>query len=192
MIVCILLAAGSSTRMGEAKMLLQYNNKTFLQHGIDEIKNSRADKLVVVTGCYHQQLIKILSAQQIESVYNENWETGMGSSIQAGVAYIFQHYPSAHSIIITVCDQPYISAALFNELIAAKNATGKSIIASAYKSTTGTPVLFDKKYFDQLLQLRGPSGAKQITLQFANDVAAIPFANGAIDVDTPDDYKALT
>lgn len=191
MITSLLLAAGSSSRMGKPKMLLPFKGKTFLQHTIDEIKNSNADNLVVVTGCYHQQLTEVLLPQSIDIAENKNWEEGMGTSIQTGVAHILQQYPHTENIIIIVCDQPYISSSLLNKLIAAKPETGKSIIAAAYNGTAGTPVLFGKKYFEKLLQLKGPQGAKKIVQQSTEDVFYIDFPGGATDIDTPEDYKTL-
>lgn len=191
MTTCLLLAAGSSSRMGHPKMLLSFNGKTFLQHAIDEIKGSGAHNLVVVTGCYHQQLTPILLPQQIDMTENKNWDKGMGTSIQAGVNHILQQYPHSENIIIAVCDQPYICSSLFDRLIAANTETGKSIIASVYNGTAGTPVLFDKKHFNQLLQLQGPQGAKKLIQQCAGDVSYIDFPGGATDIDTPEDYKAL-
>jgi len=191
MTVCLLLAAGSSSRMGKPKMLLAFNGKTFLQHAIDEIKNSNTSGLIVVTGCYHQQLTEILLPQQINFFENKNWEEGMGASIQTGIDYIMQQYPATDNIIIAVCDQPYISSSLLNELITAKQKTGKGIIAAAYNNTEGTPVLFDKKYFKELAQLNGQYGAKKIVQQHRNDIMTIDFPEGVIDIDTAEDYESL-
>ncbi|MES2847906.1 MAG: nucleotidyltransferase family protein [Bacteroidota bacterium] len=217
MTVCLLLAAGSSSRMntgrhhrpfqqtGEQetgltcgahreatpKMLLPFNGKTFLQHAVDEIKNSDADGLVVVTGCYHSLLKDILLPQQIDLIKNKNWEEGMGSSIQKGIQYITRQYPEADNIIITVCDQPYLSSALLNQLQNAAKKTGKGIIASAYNDTIGTPVLFAKKYFEHLAILSGQHGAKKIIQNFNEDVETVSFPLGIFDIDTPQDYDRL-
>lgn len=191
MTVCLLLAAGSSLRMGKPKMLLPYNNKTFLQHIIDEIKELEGVELLVVTGCYHSLIQPILASQKIPLVENKNWEEGMGSSIKTGVEHIKRTYENAGAVLILVCDQPFISSLLLSELITKAKQTGKGIIASAYSDTLGTPVLFNKKYFDQLLTVTGQSGAKRIIQQFAADTASVEFPGGATDIDTPDDYKAL-
>ena len=191
MTICLLLAAGSSSRMGKPKMLLPDNGKTFLQHAIDEIKKVKGSGLLVVTGCYHELLESILSAQQIAFVENKNWEKGIGPSIQEGVKYIVNHYSIADNIIILVCDQPYISSALLNELIETKQQSGKGIIASAYNGTMGTPVLFDKKYFEQLALLNGQYGAKKIIQANQADVAEVAFPLGAVDIDTEEDYEKL-
>ncbi len=191
MTVCLLLAAGSSSRMAKPKMLLLFNGKTLLQHVIDETKKVNENKLLVVTGCYHSLLNEILLQQQIDFIENQNWEEGMGSSIQKGITYIIQHCHNVNSVIILVCDQPYISAALLDELIAVKQQTHKGIIASAYNDTTGTPVLFDEKYFEQLALLKGQYGAKKLVQQFKNDVASVVFSLGEVDIDTKEDYDRL-
>ncbi len=191
MIVCLLLAAGSSSRMGKPKMLLPYNDKTFLQHIVDEIKELNSVQLLVVTGSCHSLLQPILASKKIPLIENKKWEEGMGSSIRAGIEYIQSNYKNTEAVLILVCDQPFISSSLLNDLIETANQKGKGIIASAYSDTLGTPVLFNRKYFGQLLTLSGQSGAKRIIQQFDDDVASVEFPAGATDIDTPEDYKAL-
>jgi molybdenum cofactor cytidylyltransferase len=194
--VCLLLAAGSSSRMQPAaggstpvpKMLLPFKGKTLLQHAIDEIKELEESSLVVVTGCYHAQLQSLLNNQQIEVIQNEEWQQGMGSSIQKGVTHIRHRYPEVASIIITVCDQPYISGALLKQMLTEKEKTARGIIACTYHDTIGTPVLFDKKYLNQLASLSGQYGAKKLVQQFGDDAATLPFPGGAVDIDTWEDY----
>ena len=191
MTVCLLLAAGSSSRMGQPKMILPYKDKTFLQHIIDEVKAIKDTTLLIVTGCYHTLIEQSLIQQQIPLIKNDQWQDGMGSSIQTGMAYLMQHYPAATDVFILVCDQPFISATLLQQMMAAKEHTGKGIVACTYTSTIGTPVLFDKKYFNQLLLLQGASGAKKLVQQFEADTATVNFPAGAMDIDTPEDYGKL-
>ena len=202
--VCVLLAAGSSSRMqpgflhqsddkttGVAKMLLEINGRTLLQHVIDEVQQIPGVPLLVVTGCYHHLLVKILASQQIAFVYNERWEEGMGTSIQKAVTHIDECFPQADHAMILVCDQPFISSGLLKKIINTGLATGKGIVACSYNDTTGTPVLFGRKYFNQLEKLQGGQGAKKIIQQYREDVALIDFPEGAIDIDTADDYRQL-
>jgi len=191
MTVCLLLAAGNSSRMGQPKMLLDFKGKTFLQHIIDEVKTLRGASLLVVTGCYHDMLKPVLESQQIPFIKNTLWQEGMGSSIREGIKRLQQHNPDAGNVIVLVCDQPHISAAVLQQMINAKQTTGKGIVACSYDGTTGTPVLFDKKYFSQLSLLQGTSGAKKMIQQFNDDVDTINFPEGAIDIDTPEDYNKL-
>ena len=189
MTVFLLLAAGNSSRMGKPKMLLPFNGKTLLQHSIDEIKKISDQKLLVITGCYHSLLKEQLQQQQILFFQNDHWQEGMASSIGAGMKYILQYFPGAANALILVCDQPFISAGLFQEMITKKAELAKGIIACKYNDTTGVPVLFDKKYFARLAILKGDVGAKKLVQQFVEDTAVIDFPEGATDIDTPEDYE---
>jgi molybdenum cofactor cytidylyltransferase len=191
MTVCLLLAAGSSSRMGQPKMMLPYKGSTLLQHIIDEVKATKNTTLLVVTGCYHTLIEQALLHQQIPLINNEQWQAGMGSSIQTGMAYLLQHYPDASNILIMVCDQPFITENLLHQMMATKESTGKGIVACTYAGAIGTPVLFDKKYFNQLLLLQGASGAKKLVQQLEEDVAIVNFPAGAMDIDTPEEYEQL-
>jgi molybdenum cofactor cytidylyltransferase len=191
MTVCLLLAAGSSSRMGQPKMMLPYKVSTLLQHIINEVKATKNTTLLVVTGCYHNLIEQSLLQQQIPLVKNEQWQAGMGSSIQTGMAYLLQHYPTASNVLILVCDQPFITTDLLKEILTAKESTGKGIVACTYAGAIGTPVLFDKKYFNQLLLLQGASGAKKLVHQFEEDLATVNFPEGSMDIDTPEDYGKL-
>ena len=189
MTVFLLLAAGNSSRMGKPKMLLPFNGKTLLQHSIDEIKKISDQKLLVITGCYHSLLKEQLQQQQILFFQNDHWQEGMASSIGAGMKYILQYFPDAVNVMILVCDQPFISAGLFQQMITKKAELVKGIIACKYNDTTGVPVLFDKKYFARLAILKGDVGAKKLVQQFVEDTAVIDFPEGAADIDTPEDYE---
>lgn len=181
----------ASGREAIPKMLLSFNGKTLLQHAIDEIKKLHNNKLLIVTGCYHAILKEILEQQQIEFVQNEKWKEGMGSSIQTGINHMLTHCSEATSVIILVCDQPFISADLLQQMMDTKNKSGKGITACTYNDTIGTPVLFDKKYFDQLVMLSGQTGAKKLVQRFAADTATVDFPLGAVDIDTPEDFEKL-
>jgi molybdenum cofactor cytidylyltransferase len=90
-----------------------------------------------------------------------------------------------------VCDQPFVSASLINDLVDKKKSTGKSVIACTYKETIGTPALFGHTHFPELMQLQGQDGAKKILLQHAGALETISFPMGYIDIDTMQDYQDL-
>jgi molybdenum cofactor cytidylyltransferase len=98
-------------------------------------------------------------------------------------------YPKISSIILMLCDQPFADAPLLDELVKKKSLNG--IIASGYNDTAGPPVLFDKKYFDDLLLLKGHEGAKKLLLQHPEDVFIIQFPLAGIDIDTMEDFERL-
>jgi molybdenum cofactor cytidylyltransferase len=189
--VTIILAAGSSSRLGQPKQLLKYRNKSLIRHVTDEAIGSGTGPVVVVIGANAIQVAAELKDAAVLTAVNEGWPEGMASSIRYGLTEMLKTYPGTDTVILTVCDQPFVYSSLFGMLLAQKEETGKGIIACAYEETLGTPALFGRKYFSQLQNLRGQEGAKKLFSQYAGDVSGVPFDMGKIDVDTPEDYSSL-
>jgi molybdenum cofactor cytidylyltransferase len=187
----IILAAGESSRLGRPKQLLKYQDETLLQHAIDMAKRSLAKSTIVVLGSGIEQILNTIATDGLYVIQNDNWQTGIASSISYGVKSLQDIAPMPDAVILMTCDQPFVSAGLLNELIAKQKETGKLIIASQYDDTIGIPALFHKSLFEQLTALKGDSGAKKLIGQNRDDVVTVPFAKGGIDIDTLDDYEAL-
>ncbi|MEO7121016.1 MAG: nucleotidyltransferase family protein [Ginsengibacter sp.] len=186
--VIIILAAGESSRMKEPKQLLPFKGKTLLKHTIDEALNS-GFQVIVVLGANEPIITEHLEDNLIPIVFNKNWKDGIATSIKAGLAKAIEKNTEIENCILCVCDQPYISANLFKALSDKKKTSGKKIVASSYAATLGTPVLFDKKYFDALLNLQGNEGAKKLLSLYEDDIASISFEKGELDIDTKSDYE---
>jgi molybdenum cofactor cytidylyltransferase len=187
----IILAAGGSSRFGNIKQLLPFNGKTLLQHVIDEATKAGVKPIVVITGANATKVSASIANSKVNILVNENWQEGMASGIVAGVHSIVSLNESIKKIIIAVCDQPFVTSALFEQLDQMQNKSGKSIVACTYADTIGTPALFATKYFDQLLSLKGDEGAKKILKSNSEDVATVDFPKGEIDIDTQKDYENL-
>jgi len=187
----IILAAGNSSRLGQPKQLLGYKDSTLLKNTIAESFLVPDVAIMVVTGSNNQLIEEELDPSRIKICFNRDWETGMSSSIVNGLNALLRLYPDCENCIFAVCDQPYVSSVVFENLIQEHSITGKGIVASAYSGTLGTPVLFNKKYFTELAALQGQEGAKKIINRFLEDTASVPFEKGNIDIDTEDDYNRL-
>ena len=186
----LILAAGNSSRLGEPKQLLHFKGKSLLRNVAEEaLKISKA--VIVVTGSNHTEISKEIEDLKIVITENKNWDEGMGSSINIGLKQLLDSFPTIENCIISVCDQPFIDASVFSELIQMQKDSQKGIVASKYSETLGTPVLFSKKYFKDLSNLSGYEGAKKLLQKFKDDIAEISFEKGAIDIDTQDDYQKL-
>jgi len=187
----IILAAGYSTRFGSSKQLLRFNGKTLLQHAIDEATKAGANPVVVVLGANANEVSASIDTTAVEIVLNNCWEEGMASGIVAGVRKVSSVSDHVHNMIIAVCDQPFISSALFKQVYQTQTESHKGIVACSYADTIGTPVLFTQKYFDHLLGLHGDEGAKKLLTIDATDVATVHFPKGNFDIDTKTDYQEL-
>ena len=145
----------------------------------------------MVTGANHNEVEKQLNTAEINICFNSEWKNGMSSSIVKGLNELLLLKPDCDECIFAVCDQPFVTSLIFENLISESHKTGKGIIASAYSETLGIPVLFHRKYFNELLELSGQEGAKKIIKKYLDDVYSVPFEKGNIDIDTEEDYNKL-
>ncbi|TWI00594.1 molybdenum cofactor cytidylyltransferase [Flavobacterium tiangeerense] len=187
----LLLAAGNSSRLGQPKQLLQFNDTSLLQNTIVQAKKVPNSFVLVVTGAYKESIDIEIAKTEAQSIHNPYWESGMASSIAVGLQQLQDLKPAIRTCIISVCDQPYISTILFEDLIKKHKVSRKGIVASNYLNIVGVPVLFDSDYFAALKNLQGNEGAKKMIQQHQHDIAIVAFEKGAIDIDTIDDYNKL-
>ncbi|MFD0749076.1 NTP transferase domain-containing protein [Mucilaginibacter calamicampi] len=185
----IILAAGSSSRMGKAKQNLLFRGQTLLQNAINTAFGSHSDIIAVVLGANALNISSTIGTSNIQVFVNEDWALGMGTSISYGLKELLKIQPEISSVLFMLTDQPLVDQNFINQLI--EKATPGKIVASAYNNTLGPPVLFDNSFFDDLLKMRGNEGAKKILQKYSNAVVELPFPEGAFDVDTPDDYDRL-
>ncbi|WP_221390788.1 NTP transferase domain-containing protein [Dyadobacter sp. NIV53] len=187
----IILAAGSSSRLGEPKQLLQYQNKSLIRHVAEAAIEAINSPVIIVTGSVQILILEELHELPLHFVQNNEWQEGMASSIRVGISELLKINPQTAGVILVVSDQPFVTSELFLDLIQKAETNENSIIACSYQNTLGTPVLFPKKYFDSLLTLNGAEGAKKLLKRFENDVVSIPFPLGSMDIDTQEDYRRL-
>ena len=187
----IILAAGNSSRLGKPKQLLQYNGKSLIQRAYDAAHEIANQQVIVVTGSYHPEILDELAHYPVHFAYNADWEAGMGSSIKVGLGKLIELYPAVNQVILSVSDQPFVSADLFSQLIKGAESANAGIVASAYGDTLGTPVLFHEKYFPAIFSLDDAHGAKKLLNQFEPDIISVAFSRGEIDIDTEKDYQDL-
>jgi molybdenum cofactor cytidylyltransferase len=185
----IILAAGSSSRLGKPKQNLVYKGQTLLQRAIATAATSVCRPVIVVLGANEEMIKPTIESDSVNIIHNPEWQEGMASSIGAGIKALQKIEPEAGAVILMLCDQPFVGAALLHQLVQKKS--DKGIVASGYNETIGAPVLFGAVYFDELLLLKGQEGAKKLLLKYPDDVIAVPFPLGGIDIDTMEDYEKL-
>ena len=178
--------------MGRPKQLLPYKGTSLLEHTVDTANNADANPVIVVLGANAVLLEKEIAKKKVHIVENKEWKEGMASSVRCGLNTLLHIAPSSDAAIIMVCDQPFVSSSLLNELITTQKNTGKLIVTSQYKNAIGPPALFHKSIFPLLLELKGDAGARKIIEQRMDEVATVLFAQGNIDIDTEADYKSLS
>lgn len=187
----ILLAAGNSSRLGRPKQSLLFEGKTMLQHSIEAAATADATFAVVVLGAKAELLQTDIQTDKVHTIKNNRWREGMASSIVCGVRKLLEIDDTIKGLILMVCDQPYVTTFLINELITVHRNTGKPIVTCSYGETFGPPTLFYKSIFSELMGLTGDVGARSIIEKYPGEVEVIPFPEGITDIDTEADYQKI-
>src|SRR6266850_2094726 len=187
----VILAAGASTRMGRAKQLLLYRGQTLIRWTVESALGSVCRPVVVVIGAHAKLVKNELEHLPVLVADNGEWQKGMSSSIRIGIETLVTSGEDMEGAVIMLCDQPFVTADVVNALVDAGRKTGKMIVASAYGEARGVPAFFSRQFFPEITTLKANEGARQVISNHPDDVATVSFAEGAIDVDTPQDYERL-
>lgn len=127
----------------------------------------------------------------VEIIVNEDWQTGMSSSIKSGLKHLLKLNLNLSAVCLYLCDQPLITSNTLKKLSEEFHRTDKKIVASKYDKTFGVPALFEKTLFDELLNLNNQTGAKKLIEKYKSDAGFIHVPEAAFDVDTTEDYERL-
>lgn len=187
----IILAAGNSSRLGKPKQLLKFQGKSLVQRAIETATKTNAQGSVLILGANLELILTDIRNSKVNVVINKNWKEGMASGMQKGLEYMEKKL-APDQVIMMLCDQPFVNSDLLNSLIEKQKETGKGIVACQYNDILGVPVLFTKMYFKELGTLKGSEGAKKVLYSHQDDLAQVEFPEGAIDIDTLEDYEKLT
>lgn len=178
--------------MGSPKQTLQYRGKSLLRRAALAALGAGCHPVIVVTGAYAELSRRELEGLGVREVLNTGWETGMASSVRAGVEGLVNADADADAVVLMLCDQPHVTADVISGLVAAHRAIGSSVVASTYGGSFGVPALFARALFAELTRLEGRSGAKEVIKRHASETHFLPFPSGEVDVDTPDDFSRLS
>jgi molybdenum cofactor cytidylyltransferase len=191
-IAAIVLAAGKSSRMGRNKLLLDWNGKPIVAHVLDKLAGMGFAETVVVTGHQAGKVKAALGERpDLKIVEARDHATGMAASLKAGLRALS---PSSDAALVILGDMPQISTDLLKRLVSAyQPLEGRAIVLPVADGKRGNPVLFDRRFFAEMLQLEGDVGARHIIGGNAELVAEVPAPAHEIfvDVDTPEAYQQL-
>lgn len=187
----ILLAAGSSTRMGRPKQLLSAGGQTLLVRVLEQALRSELHRVVLVLGDraeeIRQTLGKNLEHPKLTCIENKQYREGISSSIKAGLD-VASHYDHA---MILLADMPCIHARLINLLLRRYLDSGMPLGAVQVGGKRSHPVIFGKELFRELFTLTGDTGGRNLFKTYKDRVCLVE-AEGIyrdMDIDTPEDYE---
>jgi molybdenum cofactor cytidylyltransferase len=189
MIAAIVLAAGLSRRMGQAKLLMPVGGRAIIRYVVESVLAGGVDSVWVVTGPDVEPIEAALAGFEVQIVVNPAPEEGQAGSVRTGIAAL---PPSVDAVLIALGDQPSLAPSIIPALLAARRASPKLIVAPRYRDGQGNPVLFKREIFPELLRLTGDLGARPI---IQKEPARVEWVDLDLpmppDVDTPDDYERI-
>lgn len=187
-IYAIILAAGESSRFGSPKQLVNWQKNNLLQHAINITKSLFDNNIIVVLGANAGLIQSRLNESEITIETNNDWQSGISSSIQAGIKALPE---DTEAVMILLCDQPLLEQSSLKKLIDLWQQRTNSIVASEYLDTLGVPAIFPATFFSQLESLQGDKGAKQLLMSMQEQVLTLSVPEAGIDIDTQNDFNDL-
>jgi len=185
----IVLAAGSSTRLGEPKQLIDLHGQPLVRRAVYAAKEAGAYEVIVVVGALAEKVMAAVgNLTNVTMALNPDWKTGLASSLAAGLEAAKRL--QLDGVLVMTTDQPLIDAATLRKLIQTFDDEHR-IVASAYNDIVGVPAVFGAEYFDDLMKLKGDEGAGRWLRSRPNDVTTISIDNASIDIDVPVDVARL-
>ena len=187
MINAIVMASGYGSRMGINKLLLKYKEKALIEYVIENVISCDFYSTILVS--QYEKVLSLGKERTMEVVHNYNSDKGQSESIKLGII----NSPKADGYMFFTGDQPLMDVETIKLLMDSFNESANLIIVPMYNKKRGNPVVFPRKYIDELLQLQGDNGGRGIINKHLEDVKFVEVKNQWLlsDIDTEEDYRRL-
>jgi molybdenum cofactor cytidylyltransferase len=189
----VLLAAGASTRYGaENKLAAEIDGRPLVRIVADTLAAAGLVEIIVVTGAGAEEVERALAGLPARFVHNARWQSGMGSSIAAGVSVLS---PDVAGTFVVLGDMPLLTVSLLRGLTAEfeRNGGAKIVYPATPQGEQHNPVLWPREYFPDLRAFSGRDGAKALLKSLSAECVALACDPVAfVDVDTPADLAKVS
>lgn len=186
-IAAIVLAAGQSRRMGAAnKLLAEVDGKPMVRHVAEAVAASKAVSMTVVLGHEADEVRSVVADKDPSFAQNPDYAGGLSTSLKTGIASLKGDFDGA---IVCLGDMPMVTSAIIDRMIAAFDPVeGRAIVVPTRRGKRGNPVLFAKRFFDEMTTVSGDVGARHLIGNHEDLVVELEIDDEAvlIDIDTPE------
>ncbi len=192
-VVAVVLAAGQSTRMGEPnKLFLKVGEQSMLRQVVVHLTGSAVSRIFVVTGHDRERVQEELKNDSVTFVHNQEYSKGLSTSLRTALA---QLPVQTNAALIVLGDMPFVDSTVINALIDAFDpASQAAICVPTYQGKRGNPVLWGRKYFQEMMEVQGDVGAKHLIGEYEDSVVEVEMDDVSVltDLDTPETYANVT
>ncbi len=189
----IVLAAGASRRFaGEMpKQLLEIEGEPLVRRAVARALEARFLEVIAVVGHRADAVRAALDGLPARIVENRAFAEGQSTSVVTGLRSVD---PTACAAMFMPCDQPFLTGAVLDTLIAAYERTSGPIVVPAFEGRRGAPVTFARSLFAELETIGGDVGGRSILPRHEHEIVAVELDGGRplLDINTPEDYDKLT
>jgi molybdenum cofactor cytidylyltransferase len=188
-VAALVLAAGRSSRMGDANKLTQpLHGKPMVRHTVEAALGSQASTVLVVTGHEADAVRQALQGLDVSLIHNPDYAGGMATSLRAGLSALPAGVAGA---VVMLGDMPNVTPAIIDRLIAAATPEAKAVVPTLL-GQRGNPALLMRALLPDLMKLSGDQGARRLLEAAGDAVIEIALDDPAIalDIDTPEALKA--
>jgi len=189
----VILAAGTSSRMGQAKQLLPLGGTTVLARTIDNVRSAGLVEMVLVLGASAEAIRRQLPRSLLEGlkvVVNQAYRQGMASSLREGLSALD---PQTGAALIILGDQPFVRPQTLHQIMAGYHRSGAQIVIPSHQGKRGNPVLLSRSVFPEVMALEGDTGCRAIFPNHLDAILKLEVEDPGIllDIDNQDDYDRL-
>ncbi len=189
----VILAAGYSSRMKRFKPLLPVEGTTALERLAASVRSAGIEELVVVTGYRRELLEPVMEKTGAVEAYNENYDTGMFSSIKTGIRRAAELWSGAKGFFLMPVDCPLIDSSVIRKMIGVITAGGETFCVPVFEGKKGHPLYIPVRYADEICRYEGRGGLKAVTDRHWEKMARVPVEDEGclLDMDTPEGYREI-
>jgi len=186
-VVAVVLAAGSSTRMGRNKLLLELGGETVVRRAVRAAVGAGVHEVIVVLGHEEPRVRAELEGLPCTPVVNSDHAEGAGTSVRTGIRQVAA---GTDAIVVVLADMPFVTADMIATLVQRYRDTRSPLVASHYGDVQAPPTLYDRALFEELLQIPGERCAKQVVRRHEQEAVVVAWPESALrDIDVPADYE---
>jgi molybdenum cofactor cytidylyltransferase len=186
----IVLAGGTSSRLGQPKQLMELGGRPVLQYAVEAAAAGGLDELVVVLGHRAEEVAAALTLPaNARTVVNPDYATGQASSLRTGLAAAS---PSCEAAVLLLGDQPAMRPVDIRAVVDAYRCGAGPVVQGNYRGVPSHPVLFDRSVWPDLLAIEGDRGARDLIKGHPDWVVRVELdADVPADLDTMEDYEQM-
>jgi molybdenum cofactor cytidylyltransferase len=186
----VVLAAGTSTRMGSNKLFLEMDGETIVHRAVRRAIEAGLNPVIVVVGHEADRTREAIETLPCQPVFNPNFEAGVNSSLRAGIFAVSE--TTAQAAVVILADMPFVTTEMIATLVDEYQQGTAPLVVSDYEGVNAPPVLYDRSLFPELAMSEGQGCGKHVVKRHRDEARRVAWPAAALaDLDVPEDVERL-